>query len=131
MKPEPFIKCMRFTAAALLCLLAGCQAANPITAAFTNQAPVPCNGSTRLPFTASHANGKAITITSFAAVATGPNSDCAKATLLPDTDNRPDVIDLAVIVTCDCTPGQTITVVVTVRDNMGNVMDAWATVTTP
>ena len=111
-------------------LLASCGPKNPISAAFTNQGPAPCNGSIRLPFTATHAKGQPITITSFAAVATGPNSDCAKVTLVPDSDARPDVIDLAVSVSCDCTSGQIITVVVTVRDQQGNVMDAWTTLTT-
>lgn len=119
----------------ILLFVAGCQQAppppNPITASCTQTGAIPCTGSVNATFTATHANGQAITITSVSAIATGPNSDCASTMLLPDSDARPDVIDQTVRVNCgDCTPGQTITVVISVADNAGNVAFAWCTITT-
>jgi hypothetical protein len=105
--------------------------ANPISVSCTQTGPIPCTGSVNAQFTASHAGGKAITISDVSATSTGPNSDCAKCMLLPDSDTRPDVIDQVVRVNCgDCTPGQTITVVISVVDNNGNVNFAWCTITT-
>lgn len=124
-----------FVMGLLLVLACGCQQApppaNPISVSCTQSGPIPCTGSVNAQFTASHAGGKAITISDVSATSTGPNSDCAKCILLPDSDTRPDVIDQVVRVNCgDCTPGQTITVVISVVDNNGNVNFAWCTITT-
>ena len=107
------------------------QTKNPITVTCIQPGPIPCTGSVDAQFTATHVDGKAITIAAVSVVATGPNSNCAAYVLLPDSDTRPEVLAQSVRVSCaDCMPDQTITVVIKVVDSDGNANFAWCIITT-
>lgn len=104
--------------------------ANPISCAFNPPGGISCTGAT-VKFNAMAPVGSKLKIVGVAAIATGPNADCATATVAGDVDNRPEVIDTGVIVSCDCGQDQTVHVVITVVDQNGNVCDAICTLTTP
>lgn len=101
-----------------------------IACAFNPPGGISCTGAT-VKFNAMAPVGTKLKIVGVAAVATGPNADCASATVAGDVDNRPEVIDTGVIVSCDCGPDQTVHVVITVVDQNGNLCDAICTLTTP
>lgn len=119
-------------------LIIGCQPTPPppppapvaITCAFNPPGGIGCTGAT-IKFNSMGPAGSTLKIVGVAAIATGPNADCANATVVGDVDARPNVIDTGVIVNCDCGQGQTVHVVITVVDQNGNLCDAICTLTTP
>lgn len=119
-------------------IMGGCQPTPPpappapaaISCAFNPPGGIGCAGAT-IKFNAMAPAGSTIKIVGVAAIATGPNSDCATATVTGDAEARPHIISTGVIVNCDCEPGQTVHVVITVVDQNGNLCDAICTLTTP
>lgn len=104
--------------------------AGAISCAFNPPGGIGCTGAT-IKFNAMAPAGSILKIVGVAAIATGPNADCATATVVGDTEARPHIISTGVIVSCDCGPGQTVHVVITVVDQNGNLCDAICTLTTP
>lgn len=101
-----------------------------ISCAFNPPGGIGCTGAT-IKFNSMAPAGSILKIVGVAAIATGPNADCATATVTGDAEPLPHIISTGVIVNCDCGPDQTVHVVITVVDQNGNLCDAICTLTTP